>query len=315
MQPILPNAVNSQVRERRYAQKANALEKYALDRDSLSIERIYAILDHGLALGYHTKIADTLADGGCAFFPHAHITRCGEQIAAAVHASLLACQRSGKNQILLIGVLHALTDTHREALKREKRGEDLTREPCRGIFSLDLPLPNDDFLSKEYSLDHFIFLLRHAVNRQGIESPKIVTRYPNLVRGHPETLVGIKELQQLANESIMIATSDLYHHGRAFGASLENSVPLTPKAYELAQQNIEKGLGLLARGDLMAWRQHSYDTDSDSADVGQVVRRLLGPLEEHIHHLKIVDISDMFEGDPQPSWAACSLVELRKLRA
>lgn len=312
--PVPLHAVNLQTSVQRYAQKADFLAKYVLDRESLSMANVHTILDSGLALGCHTEMADTLTDGGSAFFPHAYITQCGEQVAAAVHASLLACQKSGKNQILLIGVVHAITDTHKEVRKREMNGDDLSHEPCRGIFGPDLPLPNEDLLSKEYSLDNFIFLLRHAAERMGIEPPKVVMRYPNLVRGQPETLSGIEELLQLTKESIVIATSDLCHHGKAYGQPLESIVPLTSKANELARKNIEKGLNLLAEDDLMALRQHSYGTGSDSVEVGQLVRYLLGPLQGHIHDLKIVDVSDMFEGDPKPSWVSCSLIELKKLR-
>jgi hypothetical protein len=106
--------------------------------------------------------------------------------------------------------MHSLTDIHKEARKREMEGTNLTNDPCRGIFGPGLS--NEELLSKEYSLENFVFLLNHAAKRSGIEPPKVILRYPNLVRGEPETLPGIEELKRLSKESIVVATSDLCHH-------------------------------------------------------------------------------------------------------
>ena len=285
---------------------------YRPNSEVTPIEQVHAILDRGLALGFHTEMANTLTNGGSAFFPHAYITQCGDHIAAVVYASLLACQKSEKNQILLIGVMHSLTDTHREARKREMSGADLSNEPCRGIFGPGiLGLCKEELLSKEYSLDNFVFLLNHAAKRNEIEPPKVILRYPNLVRGEPETLSGIEELKQLSKESIVIATSDLCHHGKAYGMQTESTLPISLAAHDLARKNIEKGLELLSGDNLLAFRQHSYDTISDSVEVGQVLRYLLGPLNGYIRDLKLVDVSYQFEDDPKPSWVASTLVELK----
>lgn len=53
-----------------------------------------------------------------------------------------------------------------------------------------------------------------------MQLPKVIIRYPNLVYGHPESLSGIEELKLLAKESIVVATSDLCHHGTAYGLSV-----------------------------------------------------------------------------------------------
>lgn len=68
-----------------------------------------------------------------------------------------------------------------------------------------------------------------------------------------------------------------------------------------------------AKNDLLKYRSYCLETLSDSIEVGQMLNYLLGPLEGHIHDLKLIDVSDLFEGDPQPSWVAATLVELRSM--
>ncbi len=295
--------------QKKYVMKENMLADYAKERESFTINQIHFILDRGNELLSRTDIVNSLVKGGSALFPHTCITQCGDQIAAIVHASLLACQKSGKNQILLIGVLHSLTDALKTAREKEINGIDILNDPCRGIFGPDLP--NKELLCKEFSLDNFIFLLEHAAKRIGIKTPKVIIRYPNLIYGQPELIPGIEELQLLAKESIVIATSNLCHHGLAYGLSLDKALPLTKKGYEFAYRQINKNLRLLSGNDLLAYRQYCLETLSDSVEVGQILNFLLGPLNGYIRDLRLVDVSDLFEETPQPSWVAVALVELR----
>jgi hypothetical protein len=289
--------------------KKNALQDYAKERASLTQEQINSILDQGLRLTQNTGMVDSLSRGGSALFPHTYISQCGDQIAAVVQASLAACQRTGKNQILLIGVLHALTDTLLEARLRERNGNDISKDPCRGIFGPGLP--NEHLLCEEFSLDNFIFLLEHAAKKSGVALPKLIIRYPNLVYGQPETLSGIEELQILAEKSIVVATSDLCHHGVAYGLDPVQAVPISQGGYDFAYRIISDNLRLLSGDDFLLYRQYCLDTLSDSLEVGQLLRYLLGPLEGCIHDLKLIDVSGLFAGDPQPSWVAATLVELK----
>ena len=256
---------------------------------------------------------NTLSDGGSAIFPHTYITKCGDQIAAVVHASLQACQNTGKNQILLIGVLHSLTDTLTAARKREMDGINILTDQCRGIFGPGLPY--EELLCKEFSLDNFIFLLEHAAKRNGMPLPKVIIRYPNLIYGQPELISGIEELKLLAKESIVVATSDLCHHGTAYGLGLDIALPISKQGYDFAHQKIEKNLRLLSGNDLLAYRQYCLDSLSDSLEVGQILNFLLGPLEGYIRNLRLVDVSDLFEENPEPSWVAATLVELKSKRS
>lgn len=291
------------------AMKENALQDYSLERESLSIDQIHSILDQGMELASRTDMITSLSEGGSALFPHTYLSKCGDQIAAVVHASLAACQKTGKNQILLIGVLHALTDVLAEARHREMSGINILDDPCRGIFGPGLS--NEELLYKEFSLDNFIFLLNHAAKRNRIQPPEVIIRYPNLIYGQPEFISGIEKLKALASESIVVATSDLCHHGTAYGFSLDEALPISQQGHDFAYQMIKDNLNLLSNNDLLAYRQYCIDTFSDSLEVGQLLLHLLGPLEGYIRDLKLIDVSDLFEENPQPSWVAATLVELK----
>jgi hypothetical protein len=144
-------------------QLPNAYVAYAEERTLLSPEEINDLLEQGIQLEAQTTLTQTLSEKGSAFFPHTHIRSCGDQVAAVAHACLAALQKTGKNQILVIGVLHSITDTLRKALYRDLNNEDLSNEPCRGIFGPGLP--NEEIFREEFSLDNFVFLLDHAVKK------------------------------------------------------------------------------------------------------------------------------------------------------
>ena len=285
--------------------KETGPDDYAFERNSLRLDQIHALLDRSFELISKTTLVDTLVNGGSALFPHTYISQCGDQIGAVAEAALLACQKSGKKQILLIGVLHGLTDILRDARNKEIHQEDLSAEPCRGVFGPGLKF--EELLCKEFSLEHFLFLLEHAARKKAVSLPKIVIRYPYLINGDPESLNGIDELKALARESIVVATADLCHHGAAYG-NLQ-ILPISQEGYNFAYQTIEKNLRLLS-GDLLTYRKYCLDTKSDSADIGQLLNFLLGPFEGRIHDLKLIDVADLFDGRPSPSWVAATLVEL-----
>ena len=269
--------------------KRNALDLYTFDRNSLSKSEIEEMFKEGMRLGIHTEIAQTLADGGSALFPHVSIKQCGHQTASVVQACLLACKKSGKNKILVIGVMHALTDRLKEARKREKTGEDLTGDPFRGLFGPKLP--NKEFLEQEFCLDNFIFLLKAAAEREGIKLPEIILRYPHLIRLEPQTIPGIEDLELLAKESIVVGTADFCHHGLAYGHSMETCLPISDEAVKFARESIEQGLRFLSQGALAEYRSYCYKTLSDAIEVGQLLRHLLGSFEGIIRDLKIADVS------------------------
>lgn len=289
--------------------KEDALLDYALERDSLTNDQIDDILDKGMELLSQTNLVTTLSDGGSALFPHTYISKCGDQIAAVAQASLAACEATGKHQILLIGVLHPLTGNLKEARKREMSGIDIIHDTYRGIFGPGLP--NEDIFCKEFSLDNFVFLLKYAAEKSGKNIPRVLIRYPNLIYGQPENLAGIEQLKIELKESIVVATSDLCHHGTAYGLEKAEAFSNSQEGYNFAQNVIENNLRLLSQENLLTYRQYCIDTLSDSLEVGQLLNYLLGPLNGYIRNLRLVDVSDLFDGNPEPSWVAATLVELK----
>jgi hypothetical protein len=69
---------------------------------------------------------------------------------------------------------------------------------------------------------------------------------------------------------------------------------------------------MLQSEDLIGYRNYCYKTISDAFEVGQTLRTLLGPLEAHIHEIQLVNVADLYEGNPEPNWVAACLVELKK---
>jgi hypothetical protein len=288
--------------------KDDGLARYAAEREALLPLEIDEILMRGDKLASQTTLVTTLQEGGTAIFPHTYIKKCGDQIAAVALSALKACEMSGKNQILVLGVLHHLREPLISGWNKGRAGADLTDEPTRGFFE---PGPfEQEFIKHEYSLDHFMFLLAQIAKRKGQSLPKTFIVYPHLIQGKPEEIHGADKLKNIARESIVVATSDLCHHGIAYGLKREETIPVT-HADTLARDVIEKNLSLLSGRDLFAYRQYALDTLSDSTDVGQTLQFLMGPLKGIIRDLRVVDVSFLFEKDPQPSWVAATLVELK----
>ncbi len=277
---------------------STAYTDYASERELLSSDEINDLLDRGLQFESQTTLTQTLSEGGSALFPHTHIRSCGDQTAAVALSCLAACQKTGKNQILLIGVLHSMNDTLRNALMKELDNADLSDEPCRGIFGPGLPY--EAIYSQEFSLDNFVFLLDKATKQAGIESPKVIIRYANLAQGHPETLPRIEEIKKIAQESIVVATADLYHHGVCYKVLPEDALPISPAAINFAKDRIETGLKLLSKCTYLEYRDYQLKNFSDSKEIGQLLMYLLGPLDGEIRDFRLVDVSHMFEGFPQP---------------
>ncbi len=209
---------------------------------------------------------------------------------------------------MLIGVLHSLTDELRNGLYKEVDNADLSDEPCRGIFGPGLPF--EEIYREEFSLGNFMFLLDQATKRAGIESPKVIVRYANLAQGHPETLPRLEEITKIARDSIVVATADLCHHGVSYRVPVEEALPISPAALDFAKERIEPGLKLLSKCTYLEYRDYALKSRSDSKEIGQLLMHVLGPLDGHLRDIRLVDVSQLFEGSPQPNWVAACLVEL-----
>jgi hypothetical protein len=271
---------------------------YADEHEALGEEGTLRLLE----AGRRWDLAPTLRAGGVLVFPHAGVDDCGHQIAAVVHA----CLDSGADRVLLVSVLHALTDELQAARVRVAEGADPTAEPLRGIQGPGLPGRED------WRQDHVLVSFRHLwaaeTRRRGIPGPEVIERFPYLAGGQPQTLPGIEELEAIARDAVIVSTADAFHHGIGYGDPPEASLPPDERGLGLARQRIEEGMAILARGDYWGYNQHCVQAKSDARDAGQVFRYLRGPMTGHILDLTYTDASELYHAPP-PTWVAAALIE------
>ena len=275
--------------------------KASQTHQQLGQESINNILDAGRAW----DLAPTLQAGGSIIFPHVGIKVCGHQIASAVHA----CLNSGADQVLVVGVLHALTQELQDARVRVSKGSDVTLEESWGIQGPGLNSRTD--WHHEFSLSHFLFLWNEEIKRRGIKGPELIIRYPYLAGGRPFILPGIEELQQIVHDgAVVVMTADPFHHGIGYDDAPEDSLYAEEGGLELARQRIEEGLEMLRLGDYWGYNQHCANiAKNDARDGGQVIRYLLGPLEGKIHDIVWEDMAPSYH-KPDPTWVTGALIEL-----
>lgn len=286
--------------------KPKALDQYYEEPKILGQEGMYAILDKGAKWG--KELASTLCAGGAAVFPHTFLSQCGYQIAACVHAIL----DSGADQALLLGVLHPMSESLMQARSRELNEEDISDEPSWGV--LGPGIDRDDCWKKEFSLDLFKILFDIEVKRRGIKAPKLIERFPSLVNREPASLPGIKELERIAKESVVVATDDMCHHGIGYGVSESHAIHIGEEGYRFASQQIEEGYSFLRTGKYREYFFHWMNplAIGDPTDTAIVLRHLLGDIITRVLDLKLVDVSKLFENNISPSWVAACLVEVKK---
>ena len=275
---------------------------FAAERAKLGERGVDDLLERGRTW----RLGPTLQAGGTVVFPHANLDACGHQIAAAVHA----CLDSGAGRVLVVGVLHALTDELEAARVRVARGADVTQEPFWGIQGPDLNRGED--WRHEFSLSNFLFLWEEETRRREIKGPELILRYPYLAGGRPEILPGIEELQEIVKEAVVVTTADPFHHGIGYGDPVDKALAPEAGGLELARQRIEEGLTLFQAGDYWGYNQHCVEAKSDARDAGQVTRYLLGPLQGEILDLTWCDTTDMYN-QPPPTWVATALIQLKPI--
>ncbi len=276
------------------------LLKSAQDQARLGEEGVRRLLDAGRAW----DLAPVLRAGGTVIFPHTSIAACGHQVAAAVHA----CLDTGARKVLAIGVLHALTQELEEARVRVANGGEAAREPAWGIQGPGLP--GREEWRAEFSLSHFQFLWQQEILRRGISGPELIVRYPYLAGGRPDLLPGIAELREIAQEAVVVATMDPFHHGIGYGDLPDRALASEEGGLELARRSILEGLALLQAGEYWRFNQHCVQAKSDGRDVGQVVRYLRGHQEGYLLDLIGDDMSAAYD-KPPPTWVAGALITLQ----
>jgi hypothetical protein len=258
-----------------------------------------------LDAGREWDLARVLAGGGAVVFPHVSLHVCGHHAAAAVRAAL----DSGADRVLVLGVLHALTDELESARVRVAEGGDPSAEESWGIQGPGIP-GRDDW-KREFSLSNFLFLWDAETRRRGVDGPELVVRYPYLAGGHPEGLPGIEELERMAGDVAIVATADPFHHGVGYGDSPADALAPDEGGLELARLRIGEGLALLEAGDHRGYNRHCVDAKSDARDVGQVLRHVLGPVSSRLLDLVVDDMTAAYDAPP-PTWVAGALIALTR---
>lgn len=267
-----------------------------------------AAIDRLLEEGRRWDLVPTLQAGGVLVFAHAGVGDCGHQTAAVIHA----CLDSGAERVLLVSVLHALSEDMESARVRVAQGGDLSLEPLRGIQGPGLP--GREEWRWDHSLYSFYLLWQAELARRGIEGPEVIVRYPYLAGGRPDTLPGIEELTEIARDAVIISTADSFHHGISYGDPPEKALYPAEGGLALARSRIQEGIDLLARGDYWGYNQHCVSAKSDARDAGQVFRFLRGPMTGHILDLAYSDTTDLYNA-PAPSWVAAAMVAWVPLEA
>jgi hypothetical protein len=271
---------------------------YAEEHRALGQEGTQRLLDEGRKW----DLSATLNAGGVLVFPHAGVAECGHQIAAVVHA----CLDCGVDRVLVISVLHALTDEMEAARVRVAQGGDLAAEPLRGIQGPGLPGP------QAWRSDHVLFSFRYLwkveTQRRGIQGPQVIERFPYLAGGRPYSLPGIKDLEEIARDAVVVSTADPFHHGIGYGDPPAEALPPGAGGLALARARIKEGIALLERADYWGYNQHCVSAKSDARDAGQVFRYLCGPMVGRILDLTYSDAAGLYNAPP-PTWVAAALIE------
>ena len=286
--------------------KPNGLDQYYRELTSLE-DQLYEILDQGKQ--WSNEITLALSNGGGAIFPHTFFSKCGEQMGAVIHALL----DSGADQVIMLGTVHPFPQFLQARIK-EFNGEDISQEPSCGVLNPE-STNLKALLKDEFSLNLFKSLLKIEVERRGKKAPRLIERYPSLVNRHPETLPGIQELKELAKNAVIVGTEDYCHHGIAYALPKNSTIPMGKEALTFAKNQIEQGFSFLQQNDYAEFYKHGMHLNAigDPSDVTATMHYLVGShAKPKILNLKLVDVSNLFENDPSPSWVAATLVKIAK---
>ncbi len=242
-------------------------------------------------------LSGPLAAGGVATFAHVGVADCGPHVAAAVNA----CLDTGADTVLAISVLHAFTDEMERARQEVAAGGSPSQHDTWGIQG-----PGLDF-REEWRGDHAMRSLRHfwetAIRVRGITGRRLVERYPYLAGGKPADLPNIEEVALLAENSVMVATGDQFHHGIGYGTPEDQALAPEPDGLEAARKSMEKGISLVEEGDYWGYNQHCVEAKSDDRDVAQLYRFLRGPMRGDLLDIGWSDSTELYD-QPPPTWAA-----------
>lgn len=273
-------------------------EIYRREHEALGDSGTYAMLDEAR----RWDLSKTLAGGGVVTFAHVHVADCGVHVAAAVNAALDA----GADTVLAISVLHAFTE-EMELARRDvsSGGGSPSDHPFWGIQG-----PGLEF-REEWRGDHAMRSLRHfweaETRRRGITGRRLVERYPFLAGGKPGELPNIEEVAALAEDAVIVATGDQFHHGIGYGTPEGEALAPEPDGLAAARKSMETGIALIDGGDYWGYDQHCVRAKSDDRDAAQLYLFLRGPLKGRLHDIGWSDTTGLY-GAPAPTWAGGGLI-------
>ena len=115
----------------------------------------------------------------------------------------------------------------------------------------------------------------------------------------------------IAENAVIVATGDQFHHGIGYGMSLGESLPLGDGGLEAARQSMTRGIELVEAGDYRGYDQHCVEAKSDDRDATQLYMYLRGPLEGTLLDIGASDATDLYDAPP-PTWAAGGFIEFRR---
>jgi hypothetical protein len=289
----------------RTALRTSINDIYRREHEALGDAGTYAMLDEAAKW----DLSSTLSGGGVLTFAHVNVADCGTHVAAAVNAAL----DSGADTVLAISVLHAFTE-EMELARRDvsSQGGAPSDHPTWGIQG-----PGLDFRD-EWQGDHAMRSLRHfweaETRRRGIVDRRLVERYPFLAGGDPANLPNLDEVASIAENAVIVATGDQFHHGIGYGMSPEVSLPAEPGGVEAARASMEDGIALVEAGDYHGYDQHCVRAKSDDRDAAQLYMLLRGPLRGELLEIGYSDATDLYDAPP-PTWAAGGFIAFEKVAA
>lgn len=277
-------------------------EQYRQEHDSLGEEGTRRMLAEARD---RWNFAELLASGGVITFAHVGVADCGVHVAAAVNA----CLDSGADTVLAISVLHAFTDEMENARQEVAAGGSPSDHATWGIQG-----PGLDF-REEWHGDHAMRSLRHfwaaATRYLGMNGRRLVERYPYLAGGRPGDLPNLEETARIAENAVIVATGDQFHHGLGYGTPPEEALDPEPEGLEAAARSMRIGIELIEAGDYWGYNQHCVLAKSDDRDVAQLYRYLRGPLRGELFDIGWSDSTELYD-TPPPTWAAGGFIVFEK---
>jgi hypothetical protein len=275
---------------------------YRREHDALGDEGTYAMLDEAR----RWDLSGVLAGGGVVTFAHVNVADCGLHVAAAVNAAV----DSGADTLLAISVLHAFT----EEMELARRDVSSGGGAPSSHHTWGIQGPGLDY-RHEWQGDHAMRSLRHfweaETRRRGITNRRLVERYPFLAGGKPGELPNIEEAAGIAENAVIVATGDQFHHGIGYGMSEEESMPPEPDGLEAARGSMEQGISLIDAGDYHGYDQHCVLAKSDDRDAAQLYRFLRGPLRGRLLDIGWSDATALYD-QPAPTWAGGGFIAFDK---